>query len=101
MRRLLTFCALVVAAALTLVSPATAQQDPGYPDVPPTEIEEDEVVPPPGTPDDSDDDDEQVLGDGTGESLPVTGGDVVGLAAIGAAAIGIGVVLVAWRRQAD
>lgn len=90
--RKLVLAGSIVAAAFGVSAPAFAQTD---------------YVSPPG---------DDVLGtdlsrttpaataptDAAGGSLPVTGGDVVGLTIIGAAAVGTGVVLVRrTRRTAD
>ncbi len=93
-RKLLLFISTLFLALATLVAPAAAQTppypvDPGGDDV---EVLPDTAVNPDGGEESTD-----VLGNGA--TLPVTGGDVLGLAVIGAAALGGGAVIVGARRR--
>lgn len=100
LRRLIFSLGLGIAGLALLAAPATAQQ---YPETPPVDVLPDEVEPPAqGEPpaEDVDGDETEVAGDVvTRGSLPVTGGDLLGLAAIGAGAVAVGGVLVAQRRR--
>jgi LPXTG-motif cell wall-anchored protein len=128
LRRLIISFGLGLAAVALLGAPASAQQYPVTPPVvPPTPpvVDDDVVTPPPSPPvvDDNvvtpppvvDDNvvtpppvveqvpeqprDLEVAGDVVTRTLPVTGGDLVGLAAIGAGALALGALLVAQRRR--
>lgn len=105
LRRLILTLGLGMAVVALLCGPAAAQQ---YPETPPVDVLPDDGAPPDavGNPpaqvgDVGGVDDVQVAGDVVtrSRSLPVTGGDVVGLAAIGAGAVALGGVLVAQRRR--
>jgi hypothetical protein len=104
-RRILSACALLIALTLLLASPAGAQvDDPNYPGTPGTDVDPDVIENP------SDPDGPVVEEDVTTRTpvadtevaaggLPVTGGDVVGLAAIGFGAVVIGTALTTYRRR--
>lgn len=95
LRRLILALGLGIAVLALVAAPAVAQEV--YPDTPPEEVEGDVVV---QTPTDVEQpDDVEVAGDVVTRSLPVTGGDLLGLAAMGAGAIAVGAVLVAQRRR--
>jgi LPXTG-motif cell wall-anchored protein len=100
LRRIVFSLMFGFAALALLASPAAAQ----YPDQP-VQVAPDEVenVTPPAVEGDGTtvtdvDADTEVAGDVTTRQLPVTGGDLVGLTAIGLGAIAVGGVLVARRR---